>query len=463
MKHIVIAGAGMGGLSAAINLKQKGYSVTLIEAGERAGGLARSEIMDGVTFDAGPYILLDQPGLQWAFDQLKLSLQKEVPLIKLNNVYTVDDKINFSHDLEKTASQFESIWKGQGQQYKKFVEATSRIHKKLTPHTYNSKPGPLDIIKSGHLSLIPFMLNNLAGILSKYGIKNELGKAIGIWTQVAAQTMAKAPAPMSLVPSLIHGQGAFYPKEGMGAVPNTLLKKVNDLKIPILYNTRMTGVKKNGKQIVSITTSKNKSIDCDALLCNMSAIAAYQLMGDILPSSYKKYIKELPLQSPGIAAYLHVKSKNHDELPYLQFCTTHKKLGTIAFTNPGNVLPTNDYHQARLVAPLDYAIAKNMSKEEQLILLDEQINASWWRKNIIDYKVIHKRTTQDWGQKFNLYKNSMNPVMTAEFMRKGRLPHKSPYFENLYFCGSSTHPGQWVSFAAISGVLSSNLIAKQHA
>jgi phytoene dehydrogenase-like protein len=54
----------------------------------------------------------------------------------------------------------------------------------------------------------------------------------------------------------------------------------------------------------------------------------------------------------------------------------------------------------------------------------------------------------------------MNPVMTARLMRRGRLPHRAPGARGLYLCGSSTHPGQWVSFCAISGVLAANLVVQ---
>jgi phytoene dehydrogenase-like protein len=50
----------------------------------------------------------------------------------------------------------------------------------------------------------------------------------------------------------------------------------------------------------------------------------------------------------------------------------------------------------------------------------------------------------------------MNPVMTAAFMRAGRLAHRSPHARGLYLCGSATHPGQWVSFCAVSGVLAAD-------
>jgi phytoene dehydrogenase-like protein len=49
--------------------------------------------------------------------------------------------------------------------------------------------------------------------------------------------------------------------------------------------------------------------------------------------------------------------------------------------------------------------------------------------------------------------------MTAKFMREGRISHRSPVVEGLYLAGSSTHPGQWVSFCAISGVLAAKELA----
>ena len=57
-----------------------------------------------------------------------------------------------------------------------------------------------------------------------------------------------------------------------------------------------------------------------------------------------------------------------------------------------------------------------------------------------------------------LYRDSMNPVMTAKLMREGRLPHRVPGVKGLYLAGASTHPGQWVSFCAISGILAARCL-----
>jgi phytoene dehydrogenase-like protein len=45
-------------------------------------------------------------------------------------------------------------------------------------------------------------------------------------------------------------------------------------------------------------------------------------------------------------------------------------------------------------------------------------------------------------------------------MRQGRVAHRSPYVRGLYLAGSSTHPGQWVSFCMISGILAADRIIK---
>jgi phytoene dehydrogenase-like protein len=75
-----------------------------------------------------------------------------------------------------------------------------------------------------------------------------------------------------------------------------------------------------------------------------------------------------------------------------------------------------------------------------------------------EVRVLDARTPTDWGAACHLYRESMNPVMTAQLMRAGRLAHRSPFVERLYLSGSSTHPGQWVSFCAISGILAADRV-----
>ena len=89
IRRVIIIGAGMGGLTAAIRLAQQGLSVRIIEARSAAGGLASAFEKDGFVFDAGPYILLDRPGLEWAFRSLGLELAEHLTLRRIEDVYEV--------------------------------------------------------------------------------------------------------------------------------------------------------------------------------------------------------------------------------------------------------------------------------------------------------------------------------------------------------------------------------------
>ena len=58
MKHVLIIGAGMGGLAAALRLRHQGFQVTVVEKLSRPGG--RSNIIEesGFRVDIGPTILV---------------------------------------------------------------------------------------------------------------------------------------------------------------------------------------------------------------------------------------------------------------------------------------------------------------------------------------------------------------------------------------------------------------------
>ena len=97
--------------------------------------------------------------------------------------------------------------------------------------------------------------------------------------------------------------------------------------------------------------------------------------------------------------------------------------------------------------------SRQAGPEGQRAYLETLTSEPWWRKELADARVAASRIPTQWGADFNLFRDSMNPVMTAKFMRRGRMPHRSPAVQGLFLAGSSTHPGQWVSFCAISGVL----------
>ena len=52
-RHVIIIGAGLGGLACGRLLSQRGFTVTLLEQGTQAGGALQTFVRDGIRFDTG--------------------------------------------------------------------------------------------------------------------------------------------------------------------------------------------------------------------------------------------------------------------------------------------------------------------------------------------------------------------------------------------------------------------------
>lgn len=64
--HVIVIGAGIGGLAVAIRLGAKGYRITVLDRLDAPGGRAYTYRQDGFTFDAGPTIIT----APYMFDEL---------------------------------------------------------------------------------------------------------------------------------------------------------------------------------------------------------------------------------------------------------------------------------------------------------------------------------------------------------------------------------------------------------
>ncbi|MBJ6142717.1 NAD(P)/FAD-dependent oxidoreductase [Hymenobacter sp. BT559] len=465
---IIVIGAGVGGLSAAIRLARQGYRVQVLEARPQAGGLASGFTAGGFTFDAGPYILLDKPGLEWAFAQLGIA-PDALPLTPIEHVYHVlheDGRATaFDRSLATTAAGFEAQFPGSGALYKAFVEKMLATHHNVQPLTFHSHPGVWDVLRNGSLGSVPFMLSSLASVLDKAQLPPALQASIGIWTHIAGQPMTQAPAPMAFVPGLFHGVGSYYPKGGMRAVPELLEAEARAAGVDIQYNTKVQAIEAFSGAVTAVMTTDGDLMPATAVVSDAAGIGTYVELVEAKPNKMlqqqKQELQKLPLQSPGTCAYLAVRGRQPPY--YIRFKL--RGAGCTAFVQPGLLAPElaqDGWYPARLISPLAHPEADALGAEGQRELIDQQLAEPWWQEGISEYKVLHRRTTFEWGRDYNLYRDSMNPVMTSRLMLKGRLAHRSPTIKGLYLTGSSTHPGQWVSFCAIAGVLAADCLAHDY-
>ena len=301
---------------------------------------------------------------------------------------------------------------------------------------------------------IPFLLRSLSKVVSRAGLPDPLARTLSIWTPVAGQAPGEAPSPMAFVPALIHRHGAYVPRGGLGQLPLAFERIAREAGAKFRYGARVRRILVSDGRVRGVEVEGEK-IEAEAVVSDVGGLRTYLELLEETPAGLRGRLESLPLQTPGVCAYL--SAKGIPAPPFLKFFLPRQGLCRLLVLT-GLVDPTRA-ETARLLGPVDTEWARRAGPDGQRAYLELLWSESWWRTGIEEARRVASRVPFQWGADFNLYRDSMNPVMTARFMRQGRLAHRSPVVRGLFLAGSSTQPGQWVSLCAISGILAARELA----
>lgn len=451
--RVVVIGAGAGGLSSAIALTQAGHTVRVLEATPRHGGLAAGVTFDDVTFDGGPYVLLDNPGLEWVFERLGSHVEEHLERIRVTHPWQVNwpdgRQLNVYDDIDRTVDGFEAHTTGAGIRYRRFVNQMVAMYERLAPLQRQHRPKPWHMLTPNRLPALPFMTRPLNAHLRSTGLPDDILDALAIWTRISGQSFATAPAVMSLVPAIVHTHGAWVVRGGMRRIVDALYSIALACGVDIQCNRRVHRILTKRRRIVGVDTDSGV-IEADRVIGNAAALSVlFDLIDTPVPAHRKRW-DTLPLQSPGIGVYLTANTPN---VPFITFLRSEQSCA--ARVVPG-VVDSEQAQQVRLVAPLPHGASQEQATQKIRHLIDQ----SWWQQGLDGIQIRGTRTPTCFGTAATLYRDSMNPVMTQSFMRRGRIPHQIAEIEGLFLAGSATHPGQWVTFCAISGVLAAEALGQ---
>jgi len=237
--EVLIVGAGLAGLNAAIHLESAGVEVTVIESSDRPGGRVASDVIDGFVCDRGFQLINAQyPALQ------ELNVLKELDFIEAPRVI----EVSLGNQRHMIGDPRQAPWTA-------LDKATGTIPEKL--------------------ALLRFIAS-----------KAKAGQSIGQALRSTGACYERVLRPFlqgvfltdpdnvdamyghSIIKSFVNGKPGV-PRKGVGELPKALAKLVSN----ILYNTRVDRIDQTSVH------SNNGTYTANKILIATDATTATQLLG----------------------------------------------------------------------------------------------------------------------------------------------------------------------------------------
>jgi phytoene desaturase len=292
--HVVVIGAGLAGLSAAARLRQTGVDVTIIETTSAAGGLVRTETIDGHRFDTGATVLtmpgllvdvLDAVGVTEHQARERLSLTPVDPGYVMN--YADGTSLAVPHDAAAIpASVAETFGPEAGSDVADLLTWLRRVYDaEFDVFIDRNFDGFGDLAdgrtRKAAAELVRLRtLGGLTGAISRFVSDERLQRAFTFQALYAGVPPHRARAIYAIIPDMDIGRGVWTAPGGMGRVGEVLASALADAGVRVAYGITAPGFTRDssGRSVAVDTT--DGPIAADAVVSTLERDAVARLTGE---------------------------------------------------------------------------------------------------------------------------------------------------------------------------------------
>ena len=296
-RHVVIVGAGIGGLICALLLADRGVRVTLVEAAAEPGGKIRQLVVDGSPIDSGPTVFT----MRWVFDEIfaKVGLSTDA-LLQLQPLQVLarhawrhcEQHLDLFADVAQSADaigRFSSASEAQG--FLRFCAKAREIYAHLEqPYMRSTKPNLLGMVGGLGLEGLGALasLGPLASfwqLLGRYFSDPRLRQLFGRYATYCGASPWAAPATLMLI-AHVEQDGVWALTGGMHALPKVLAGQILSRGGSIRYRTPCQRILFQHGRTTGVLLEGGEILDADAVVFNGDASALTQgLLGEAVRRS----------------------------------------------------------------------------------------------------------------------------------------------------------------------------------
>lgn len=487
--HVVVVGAGLAGLSAAMRLAGAGRRVTVLEResipGGRAGRLDIDTADGTYRFDTGPTVLTMPDLIADAFDSVGedmrdwLTLEPVAPLYR--SFFPDGSVLDVHSDVDQMADEIERvIGPDEAAGYLRYVDFVSRLYRyEMNDFIDRNIDSPLDLVTPDLARLVAIGgFRRLAPKVRQYLKDPRTERIYSFQAMYAGLSPYDALAIYAVIAYMDSVAGVFFPKGGMHAVPAAMAAAAEKHGVDFRYGTEVTSVELAGDRAVAVHTADGERIAADVVVLNPDLPVAYRDLLGIEPWSVRRLT-----YSPSCFLLLAGSSASYTKIAHhnIHFgCSWRGVFDDLIdrrqLMSDPSLLVTNPTHSDPELAPpgkhvyyvlfptpnLDASIDWRREEPRYRDEVVRTLEARGYAGFGTSIEVEDVTTPLDW-QARGMERGA--PFASAHsFGQTGPFRPGNLWGQNVVFTGSGTQPGVGVPMVLVSGRLAAERVTgKDHA
>jgi phytoene desaturase len=479
--HVVVVGAGLAGLAAALHLVGRGRSVTVVERGAHPGGRAGRLDIDGYRIDTGPTVLTMPDIIDDTFAAVGESLSDRMALLPVIPAY----RASFADGSQLDVHSDADMMTVEIERFAGSAEAAGyrRLRDWLTRLYQVQFDGFIAANFDSPLSLLTPQLARLAAMggfrrwehaVGRFISDERLRRIFTFQSLYAGVPPHRALAVYAVIAYMDTIAGVYFPRGGVRALPDALAAAAEDAGVEFRYHSAVSAVQWRGDRVTAVHTTAGERVAADAVVLTCELPDAYRLLG----RTPRRPVSLRPSPS-AVVAHLGCRAVDRDE-PHHSIIfgdawnSTFREVvedgrlmadPSLLVTRPTAGDPTLAPSGRDLLYVL--APAPNLQRGEH----DWDRMGSRYTEQLLDVmrsrlphlgldpELLHVVTPADWARQGMIAGTPFGLAHTFAQTGPFRPANMIRGVENVVLAGSSTVPGVGVPTALLSGRLAADRIA----
>ncbi|GAA2392295.1 phytoene desaturase family protein [Streptomyces glaucosporus] len=307
--HVVVVGAGLSGLAAALHLLGAGRRVTVVEREAAPGGRAGRLETGGYRIDTGPTVLTMPHLIDEALAAVGESTGKRLELLPLHPAYRAHfadgsrlEVHTEAEAMEEEVRRFAGPDEAAG--YLRLRQWLERLYRAQMRRFIDSNiDHPLQLLHPDLARLAALGgFGRLEGQVRRFLADERLRRVFTFQALYAGVPPARALAAYAVIAYMDTVAGVWFPRGGIHALPAALAGAARDAGGELLYGCEATRLEKRAGRAVAVHTGDGRRIPCDAVVLTPDLPVAYRLLG-------RAPRRPVPLRHSPSAVVLHAGTR----------------------------------------------------------------------------------------------------------------------------------------------------------